>query len=79
MGQLLHITATVIEGQLPNSFPIINGNSVPNGRYVVTLRATDRNGSGLYFEWDLPIVIKGTTPIIAGTSVPVYPSTGTNC
>jgi hypothetical protein len=32
-------------------------NGVPPGRYVVTLAATDRNGDGLSFEWDLPIDI----------------------
>jgi len=31
------------------------GNGLPGGRYVVTLRVTDRNGSGLFYEWDVPI------------------------
>ncbi len=30
---------------------------MPGGRYVVTVRATDANGGGQYFEWDLPIMI----------------------
>ena len=40
---------------------------VPPGRYVVTVRVTDRSitsggvaaGDGLYFEWDIPIIING--------------------
>ena len=37
---------------------------MPPGRYVVTVRATDRSisgpsGDGLYFEWDVPIIING--------------------
>ncbi len=40
---------------------------IPPGRYVVTVRATDRSlgvfsgpsGDGLYFEWDIPVVING--------------------
>jgi len=41
----------------------IQGNCIPGGRYVVTLRATDRssitpaNPSGSYYEWDVPITI----------------------
>ena len=31
------------------------GNGLPGGRYVVTLRVTDRGGSGLFYEWDVPI------------------------
>ena len=34
-----------------------NGLGLPGGRYVVTLRATDANGTGDYFEWDMPIVL----------------------
>jgi len=33
------------------------GNTVPPGRYVVTLRVRDKNGSGLEYEWDVPITI----------------------
>ena len=33
------------------------GNTIPAGRYVVTVRATDKNGAGLITEWDLPITI----------------------
>lgn len=37
---------------------------IPPGRYVVTVRATDKSvtlpsGDGLYFEWDVPIIING--------------------
>ena len=35
----------------------IEGNGLPGGRYVVTVRATDANGTGQYFEWDLPIIL----------------------
>jgi len=43
---------------------------MPPGRYVVTVRATDRSisgpsGDGLYFEWDVPIIIDG--PFIKNT------------
>jgi len=34
---------------------VMTGNGMPGGRYVVTLRATDVNGSGLYVEFDVPI------------------------
>ena len=33
---------------------------MPPGRYVVTVAAIDKNGSGLSFEWDVPIVIYET-------------------
>jgi len=35
------------------------GNGMPGGRYVVTLRATDKTGNadGLYYEWDVPIFL----------------------
>ena len=36
---------------------IVNGNGLPGGRYVVTVRATDASGDGSYFEWDLPITL----------------------
>jgi hypothetical protein len=72
-------TTTVVEGTPAPFTNIIVGNTVPNGRYVVTLRATDRNGSGLYFEWDLPIVIKGTTPMSESSTYTMYPSIGKNC
>ena len=45
--------------------PSLTGNTIPGGRYVVTLRATDRtsispaNPSGSYYEWDVPITICG--------------------
>ncbi len=37
---------------------------MPPGRYVVTVRATDRSisgpsGDGMYFEWDVPVIIDG--------------------
>ena len=35
----------------------IYGLTVPGGRYVITVRATDANGGGQYFEWDLPVMI----------------------
>jgi len=35
----------------------IEGNGLPGGRYVVTVRATDANGTGSYFEWDVPITL----------------------
>lgn len=56
----------------PNASPALgnlNGNNylgqngidavLPGGRYIVTLRATDKNGSsdGLFWEWDIPIQI----------------------
>ena len=34
-----------------------NGLGLPGGRYVVTIRATDANGTGDIFEWDMPIVL----------------------
>ena len=30
------------------------------GRYVVTVRATDKNGTGLFIEWDIPVYIPET-------------------
>jgi len=41
---------------------IIGGKEItmPPGRYVVTVAAIDKNGSGLSFEWDVPIVIYET-------------------
>ena len=35
------------------------GNGMPGGRYVVTLRATDKSGQsdGLYYEWDVPVYL----------------------
>jgi len=43
------------------SSPLELGNALPGGRYVVTLRVTDRSNahgsSGLYFEWDVPITL----------------------
>ena len=36
---------------------LITGNIVPPGRYVVTFAATDMNGTGLSYEWDVPISI----------------------
>jgi hypothetical protein len=35
---------------------------MPPGRYVVTLRAQDKNGNpdGLFFEWDVPVIILET-------------------
>ena len=41
---------------------IVGGTKItmPPGRYVVTVAAIDKNGSGLSFEWDVPIVIYET-------------------
>ena len=44
-------------GNCDNQSQTINGNTVPPGRYVVTLRVRDKNGSGLEYEWDVPITI----------------------
>ena len=77
-GGSSNISMTPVVAGIPLQFPTVFGNSVPNGRYVVTLRATDRNGSGLSFEWDLPIVIKGSTPML-GSTTSMYPSLGKNC
>ena len=46
----------------PNDFSAgitaaMQGNGMPGGRYVVTLRATDVNGEGLYVEYDVPITL----------------------
>ena len=43
---------------------------MPPGRYVVTVRVTDRSvsgpsGDGMYFEWDIPVMING--PFISNT------------
>jgi len=38
------------------------GNTLPPGRYVVTLRVRDKNGAGQSFEWDLPITIPPYLP-----------------
>jgi hypothetical protein len=45
---------------------------IPPGRYVVTVRATDRSinapaGKGSYFEWDVPVIINGPFPEQVGT------------
>jgi hypothetical protein len=45
--------------QGPSGF--VNGNGLPGGRYVVTVRATDASGNGSYFEWDLPITLSPWT------------------
>lgn len=39
--------------------PTSYGNGMPGGRYVVTLRATDKSGAsdGLFYEWDVPIYL----------------------
>ena len=47
-------------------------NPIPPGRYVVTVRATDRSvngaaGVGSYFEWDVPVIISGPFPEQVGT------------
>jgi hypothetical protein len=44
-----------------NQSPVL-GNTIPPGRYVVTIRARDRNGAGLATEWDLPITIPPNSP-----------------
>jgi hypothetical protein len=44
-------------GNCEDQSQTINGNTVPPGRYVVTLRVRDKNGSGLEYEWDVPITI----------------------
>ena len=54
------------------------GNTIPGGRYVVTLRATDKtsvspaNPSGLYYEWDVPITISGVTDVYGITCYDLY-------
>ena len=45
---------------------------MPPGRYVVTVRVTDRSintpsGNGLYFEWDVPVTINGPFATNVGT------------
>jgi len=39
----------------PNNY----GNGMPGGRYIVTVRATDRNGSaeGEYYEFEVPVYL----------------------
>ena len=44
---------------------------MPPGRYVVTVAAIDKNGSGLSFEWDVPVVIYETA-IHEGRFLPNY-------
>jgi len=39
------------------SGPNSQGNGLPGGRYVVTLRATDVNGDGSFVEWDIPVYL----------------------
>ena len=52
--------------QDPNSFPQQPwtgphqyGNGMPGGRYVVTVRATDKNGAadGMYYEFEVPVYL----------------------
>jgi hypothetical protein len=52
---------------------IVGGTEItmPPGRYVVTVAAIDKNGSGLSFEWDVPIVIYETA-IHEGRFLPGY-------
>ena len=52
---------------------IVGGKKItmPPGRYVVTVAAIDKNGSGLSFEWDIPIVIYETA-IHEGRFLPGY-------
>ncbi len=47
------------ESSLTWDSPNANGNGMPGGRYVVTVRATDKSGNadGLYYEWDIPIYL----------------------
>ena len=41
---------------------------VPPGRYVITFAATDMNGTGLSYEWDMPISIApGGNPGVTAT------------
>ena len=52
--------------------------TLPPGRYIVTMRATDRstlgpNGAGLYFEWDVPVIVPG--PFVVAASAP-FPFNG---
>ena len=54
---------------------------MPPGRYVVTVRATDRSvngpsGDGLYFEWDIPVIING--PFVQNNGSWMDPSFGNN-
>jgi hypothetical protein len=45
--------------QQPWSGPHQYGNGMPGGRYIVTVRATDRNGSaaGMYYEFEVPVYL----------------------
>ena len=41
---------------------VVGGQEIkmPPGRYVVTVAAIDKNGSGLRYEWDIPVTIYET-------------------
>ncbi len=52
--------------QDPNNFPQQPwdgpheyGNGMPGGRYIVIVRATDKNGAadGMYYEWEVPVYL----------------------
>jgi len=73
-----------------STWPYPADQPVPPGRYVVTVRATDRSpittpspsspffqppsGDGLYWEWDIPVVLPCPTVADNGTNV-IIPST----
>ncbi len=56
---------------------------MPPGRYVVTVRVTDRSisgpsGDGMYFEWDVPVIIDGPFIENSGSYLVHDPATGTH-
>ena len=70
------ITADNISPYNHNNNPIL---TTP-GRYVVTLRATDMGGSGLYTEYDLPIhIFPAWNPQDLSTTNSNYWKSGCEC
>jgi len=59
-------------GNCEDQSQTIVGNTVPPGRYVVTMRVRDKNGSGLEYEWDVPITIPPFWESSNGNSA-IYP------
>jgi len=54
---MAYIPRSLNNGDCDEQNQTIVGNTIPPGRYVVTLRVRDKNGSGLEYEWDVPITI----------------------
>ena len=81
VGTGIHGMGDGEEAALPSSFT-----GMPPGRYVVTLRAQDKNGNsdGLFFEWDVPVLILETNDNseriqwFLGGGSPYWPGSGTN-